>query len=148
VLEEAGRKRCTMPFISAEDLHAYVYEKVMTRLGLDQNREVLRPLIEPERYQEAINRAAKTVLNWEKEVSRIKRARQNIYNLLEDEAMDKMQRNEFMNKLQANSAKLSKAENHLREAQNELDNLIQTRDNDAQLKQFVADNQQALKDIV
>jgi site-specific DNA recombinase len=148
VLMEAGRERCTMPLIPAEKLHAFMWAKLMERIGLGTNREQLMELIDPARYQEAIDRAAQTVTNWRAEVNRLDTARQNIHGMLEDGVMDAKARKEFMGKLQTNAGHMAAAEGHLKEAQDELDNLVQTRDNDAHVKRFLEDNAGALKGLV
>jgi len=148
VLDEAGRKRCTMPLIPAEKLHALVWARLMERIGLFKNREQLMELIDPARYREAIDRAAATVANWRTEVARLTTQRDNIYAHLDDGIMDAKQRREFMGKLQTNAGQMAAAGGHLREAQQELDGLVQSRENDAEVRQFLEDNTAALKGLV
>lgn len=150
-LEGKGRKRCTLPYLNAEEIEEHVWYYLITYLTLQKLRKMeggetpYHELFDLKKYENRIKSLSDQTNELEKEVKNKERVKDNLYTLLEKPGDHT---NEFLEKLQKADQQLLTLKSKIDDCKQGVDNLREAKNNDKMYKEFLTNNKGLLKRLM
>jgi len=136
--------KCSLPYIPAEEVENKIWSDIIVNFAMNPKKKIGK-LYEPKRHKSKIRALGDQVHRIQKELTRKKTVRKNLFDLLGDDTFD---RNELGEKLQQNKDEMLGLESKLYESQQELRALQELKDREDELKLFIKSNKKFFKKIV
>jgi site-specific DNA recombinase len=150
-LRDKGRTRCSLPFISADDLEEYVWYYLISYLTLQKisfrnvGKTPYDELFDTKEYEHKIQRLSDHIIEFESEINKNLRIKERLYNILEEEQYNK---NDFISKIRDISNKISTLTSKQHEVRHEIKIIEEMKQNDNLYKEFMTNRKDFIKDLI
>lgn len=150
-LKASGRKRCTLPYIKAEEIEEEVWYYLTSFLTLQKIERKGTPtpfhgLFDSKKYEQKLTQLKEQLVELENEIKKKKgHDREQLYDLL---AKDKIHTDEFLQRLTKNDEDVFTLTSKIEDCRKDIDNVKEMKDNDLRYKEFSKDSKGVIKRLI
>ena len=151
VLRDKGAKRCSLPFINADDLEAHVWYYLISYLTLQKialgnvKHTPYDKLLDSKEYEYKVKRLLDNVAELESEINKNFRIKERLYNILEEEQYNK---DDFISKIRDISDKITTLTSKQHEIRHEIEIIEEIWQNDNLYKEFITNRKGFINDLL